>query len=196
MPDLVRKNATSTTGGELSNTTQTIPGNKTFTGSVAIQSTFTASTFCKYKNEAGNITGTAITSSTDAGTLVSSLSYIDIPRAGVYRVFVSCGGTGTTTLNNGIRVMVTIKKAASLGAFGSATQLGSRGFNQSQNGSVGSNRPYAMASAEYIGALALNDRIYFSVDYYDNPNSAGTLGGGTLEAGTFIVQELVNSSMS
>jgi hypothetical protein len=205
MTELVRKSASSSNGGELdSSAAQTIPGDKTFSGALTLNGAITANStlrvgtrFTKYKNESGNITSTQQTSTVDVGTLSANLSYIDIPRTGIYRIFICCGGTGTTTLSNGIRVIIHIRKAASGGSFASASQIGSRGFNQSQNGGGGStNRPYAMASAEYIGSLTANDRVYFALDYYDNPNNTGVLGGGTLEAGTFIVEELSANSMS
>jgi hypothetical protein len=170
---------------------QTFAGDKTFSGQLK-----SGTRFIKYKSETSNITGTAQTSTVDIGTLSANLSSIDIPRTGIYRIFVQCGGTGTTTLNNGIRIILHIRKSASLGTFAAGSQIGTRGFNQSQNGSVGSNRPYAMCSTEFIGSLTANDRIYFALDYYDNPNSAGTLGGGTLESGIFIVEELTGTSMS
>jgi hypothetical protein len=184
--------ASATQSGFVTTSTQTFAGNKTFDGTLKSNTRFT-----KYKSEASTITGTAQTSTVDIGTLSANLSSIDIPRTGIYRIFVQCGGTGTTTLNNGIRVILHIRKSASLGTFAAGSQIGTRGFNQSENGGAGStNRAYAMCSTEFIGSLTANDRIYFALDFYDNPNNAGTLGGGTLESGIFIVEELTASAMS
>ena len=118
MVDLIRKDATSTVGGELTNGAQTIAGAKTFTGATTFSSTLTPSGGVVGRTNgvavpAGQI-GETITSANIVTTTLASLSDTDITNAtitltpGVWRITyqLTCQMLTASATNDGGSIYV------------------------------------------------------------------------------------------
>lgn len=131
---------------------------------------------------------------TESGSVVStptqSLTGVTVPRAGTYRVHYHARAFTTTVANNSCNFQVEIRKVASAGAFGSATQL-STPNGMLAGGNQTAFRPVCTASTEWVGSLAASDRIYATILNFDNPHNPGNVGGGSYGDNALLVEELI-----
>lgn len=175
--------------GTVINTSGTQSGTHTaFSGGLTLTN---PNLFVRQQTEPGNISTVAITTPTNAGGNVAG---IVVPFAGRYRVRIQATATGTTTAGNDIRLDIQIRRNTNNGNFAGSSNVGVRASGSSAVAASGA-RCYVTVSNEWVGEAAANDVFYFAVNFYDNQVSSGTLGGGSLESGIFVVEQLPASAV-
>lgn len=155
----------------------------------------TTNQFMYYRFGTGNSVGSAVTSHTDLGTLDANFVGVAVPRAGNYRIKFAASVAGNTTNSSGIGLSMGLRKSTAAAAYASSVVLGPGAVCQVGNAPTGTFRPECQDNIEYIGALAANDKIYFSIIFFDNPVTAGSLGGGSVQQVHVAIEELTASTI-
>lgn len=175
--------------GTVINTSGTQSGTHTaFSGGLTLTN---PNLFVRQQTEPGNISTVAITTPTNAG---GNIAGIVVPFAGRYRVRIQATATGTTTVGNDIRLEIQIRRNTNNGNFAGSSNVGVRASATSPVAAAGA-RCYVTVSNEWVGEAAANDVFYFAINQYDNQVSSGSLGGGSLESGIFVVEQLPVSAV-